>query len=308
MSEKSHTPDSTKSLKTTGMLLREARENLELSIQEIASRLNLQTKIIQALEADDKSGLPTITYVKGYIRSYAKIVKLDADTLIRLYEDDVQAPPEILPDVKIHTQASSSDKPVKAVTYLLIFSLILLVLAWWQSNFIVGKELLSGKLSKKSNTGFDYEYDIVIHPDTPFLEKNTTVDDNAEYLPPFEEELTSGSASTQLNTLTLPNTLAIDTTLGSAESTPVPTDERGTGPDTVSLSVKTKSWVEVYDKDKNKMYMNIAQAGAELKLNGKAPFSVILGNSRGVKVNFNGKPFDQTSYENEGVARFKLGE
>ena len=300
MSETVSTSENSPTIQTAGELLKAAREKMELSLHDVATRLNLQNNIILALEADEKSKLPTLTYVRGYIRSYAKIVNLDADELIRLYENEAQPLPEILPDVKFHTQASSSDKPVKAVTYLLVFGLVLLVLAWWQSNFIIGKNLLSK--SEKNNGGFSYTYDIVIHPDGPFLEKQPE-NTGPDTLQPYDPDASS------IDGMTLPNSLAIDTTLGITEEMLTPqADVRGTGPDTVSLMVSKKSWIEVYDRDKQKIYMNIAQPGEELKLNGEAPFSVILGNSPGVKVIYNGKPFDQAPHEEDGVARFKLGE
>ena len=103
--------------------------------------------------------------------------------------------------------------------------------------------------------------------------------------------------------------MLIDTTLGSTEEAFSTTAEtRGIGPDTLTLRVHVKSWIEVYDKNKQKMYMNIAQAGEKLRLKGIAPFSVKLGYSPGVEVAFNGKPFDHTPFEKDGVARFKLGE
>lgn len=302
MSETASTPANSPKMHTAGELLKAAREKMELSLHDVATRLNLQNNIILALEADDKSKLPTLTYVRGYIRSYAKIVNLNADELIRIYENDAQPPPEILPDVKFHTQASSSDKPVKAVTYLLVFGLVLLVLAWWQSNFIIGKNFMSNSGESKSSGGFSYTYDIVIHPDGPFLDKQPE-SSNLDLLSPYEPD------ASNIDGMTLPNSLAIDTTLGITEDMLTSQAEtRGTGPDTVSLKVREKSWIEVYDKDKKKIYMNIAQAGEELKLRGIAPFSVILGNSPGVKVIFNGNTYDQTPHEEDGVARFRLGE
>ena len=302
MPETVSNPENSPKTHTAGELLKAAREKMELSLHDVATRLNLQNNIILALEADDKNKLPTLTYVRGYIRSYAKIVNLDADELIALYENEAQPPPEILPDVKFHTQASSSDKPVKAVTYLLVFGLVLLVLAWWQSNFIIGKNLLSKSKETKNAGGFSYTYDIVIHPDGPFLEKQPENND-PDILPPYEPD------SSNADSMALPNSLAIDTTLGiSEEMMTSQAETRGAGPDTVSLKVSEKSWIEVYDKEKQKVYMNIAQPGEELNLKGEAPFSVILGNSSGVKVIYNGTPFDQTPHETDGVARFKLGE
>jgi cytoskeleton protein RodZ len=278
-----------------GEILRKARESMELSQQDVASQLNLQTNVIQALESDDIDNLPTITYVRGYIRNYAKIVNLNGNALIELYDDDGQAPPEILPDVKHSTQASSSDKPVRAVTYLITFGLVLLLFAWWQSHFIVGKNIFAGteKASKQTNYGgyLSYTYDIVIHPDTPFLDNR--LDGEAETTDP-------------LNHMSLP---LIDPTIDQIDKQlSIAIKETGTGKDNLILTINEKSWVEVYDANNNEIYMDIAKSGNVLNLNGAAPFSVILGFAPGVEVIFNGKPFRTESYSTGGVARFKLGE
>src|SRR5690606_13439913 len=97
-----------------GRILREARERLGLEQKDIASQLNLQVDTIDAVENDAAEKLPAPTYVRGYIRSYARMVQLDSDALIKLYESDAAGPPEIIPDIKQHHQVSSTDKPVKA--------------------------------------------------------------------------------------------------------------------------------------------------------------------------------------------------
>ena len=69
---------------------------------------------------------------------------MDADRIIAKYNNKAPQPPELIPDVKHPTQVSSSDKPVKAVTYLVTFMLVLLVLAWVQSNFVVREPVAPG--------------------------------------------------------------------------------------------------------------------------------------------------------------------
>ena len=54
----------------------------DMSVQEVASSLNLGAETIEALEADDYSALPGTTFVKGYIRSYAKLLQLDVENLM----------------------------------------------------------------------------------------------------------------------------------------------------------------------------------------------------------------------------------
>ncbi len=65
-----------------GQLLAERRQDWGLSIPEVAANLNLGLDTIEALESDDYSNLPGSTFVKGYMRSYAKLLKLDAEDLI----------------------------------------------------------------------------------------------------------------------------------------------------------------------------------------------------------------------------------
>ncbi|MEE9551698.1 MAG: RodZ domain-containing protein, partial [Gammaproteobacteria bacterium] len=267
---------------------------------DVASQLNLQIHIVEELEANDIDSLPASTYVRGYIRSYARIVNLDADALIDLYDNDAKAPPEILPDVKHHGQASSSDKPVKAATYLIIFGLVLLLLAWWQSHFIVGEKNLFSD-SKDYGGDLSYTYEIVIHPDTPFLEKTTQDENSITQLPLYEPVPDS-----PIETLALPGPLSIDTTLDSAISQ---IKNTGTGPDHLSFNVIENSWIEVRDANNNIIFQDLTIPGDKINLRGTAPFSVIVGFSPGVRaVVFNGKSYDVGSHSDKGISRFTLGE
>lgn len=65
-----------------GHLLRERREERGLAVHEVAASLNLTEQIILALESDDHAGLPGPTFIKGYLRSYARLLGLDAEDLV----------------------------------------------------------------------------------------------------------------------------------------------------------------------------------------------------------------------------------
>lgn len=65
-----------------GQMLAERREDWGLSVQEVAANLNLGVDTIEALEADEYSKLPGSTFVKGYMRSYARLLELDAEDLV----------------------------------------------------------------------------------------------------------------------------------------------------------------------------------------------------------------------------------
>jgi len=60
-----------------GALMRIAREKAGLSVQQLASGMNLSQKQILALESDDLSALPSAAFVRGFVRNYARIVGCD---------------------------------------------------------------------------------------------------------------------------------------------------------------------------------------------------------------------------------------
>lgn len=65
-----------------GVLLREARERLGLSIADAAAHTKLAPRQIEALEADDYQHLPEMAFVRGFVRSYAKLLQLDVPPLL----------------------------------------------------------------------------------------------------------------------------------------------------------------------------------------------------------------------------------
>jgi cytoskeleton protein RodZ len=69
-----------------GAMLARARAERHLSIAEVAERLKYGARQIAALEADDYSRLPGTTFVRGMIRSYAKLLDLDAAPVLKALE------------------------------------------------------------------------------------------------------------------------------------------------------------------------------------------------------------------------------
>lgn len=315
MSDKSRSPDSSTPAQSPGQLLKDGREKLGFSQKEIASQLNLQTEIIDAVEKDAKDRLPAPTYVRGYIRNYAKLVKLDAEELIKLYENDAAGPPEIIPEIKSHTQASSADKPVKAVTYLITFALVLLVIAWLQSHYVVEKATTSENVTSETpnETGAMEEYQELPPyppPDSSYSSeiKNTEEESSNETgLSVNSQQPLPGISENIVGTLELPTSEENTETTGNISETDQAGDSLLPSGDEIEFTLKKESWIEVYDSGNKRLYMGLAKPGDDLKISGTAPFDVLLGYSPGVKVLFNGKPFDPEPHSHSGIARFKLG-
>ncbi|MDR0434869.1 MAG: DUF4115 domain-containing protein [Gracilibacteraceae bacterium] len=68
-----------------GETLRAAREDMGLSYQDVERSIKIRAFYIQAIEEERFGELPGAAYVKGFIRSYAKYLRLDDDAVIAAY-------------------------------------------------------------------------------------------------------------------------------------------------------------------------------------------------------------------------------
>ena len=307
----SSTNDNHDMFETPGQLLRLQREKMELSAQDVAKRVHLDIKIIEAIEADNAEALPSAIYVRGYLRSYAKIVNADAEKIIELYNNDSPpAPPEILPEVKPPSQVSSNDKPVKAFTYLLTLGLVLLLLIWYQSNFVVEVNTDNAVSNLNTDThinGVDVTYKVITHDNSSWQSPKSSFEE-PEILTQ-EPEVEENNELLKLQSFNEEQTIEVSTlkNIETAISTPIE-KTMGSGEDTIVMTLSNDSWVEILDKDSNKVFFDLATAGNTYTLKGSAPFEVLFGFSKGVDLTFNGKPVDFESHSKNGVARFTLPE
>jgi len=69
-----------------GAVLRNEREKKGLTLDQVASITKLRAKIVEALENENWGDLPPSVFVRGFIRSYARVLGLDGKELLRLYD------------------------------------------------------------------------------------------------------------------------------------------------------------------------------------------------------------------------------
>jgi cytoskeletal protein RodZ len=74
--------------KQIGEVLREQRELRGFSLQDFAVRTRIRPEYLESLESNQFSGLPAATFVKGYIKTYARELDFDPDPLIGLLRRD----------------------------------------------------------------------------------------------------------------------------------------------------------------------------------------------------------------------------
>lgn len=77
-----------------GTRLRELRQACKLDISRVAAELHLEVRFIEALEKEQHDLLPQPVFVRGYLRSYARLLGVSADDLTRSYNDSINDHPE----------------------------------------------------------------------------------------------------------------------------------------------------------------------------------------------------------------------
>lgn len=342
---KSDAPDGTVVQAVTespGSLLREAREAKKLSCHEVAAYLRLTSSVIEMLERDDYSKFSGATFVRGYLRGYARYIGLPTERVLEAYERlSIPEPAHPVVKTQVRKQLRSNDRWVRAVTYIVVVLVITLPLLWWKHEIALRlwhpEDPVAGHVqspmaeSQPPNDGAEAQTtlpeQITYNPTQPSAQPDTAsttagasgsatgAGDSAQ---PNQESGTGvavpGDASVRSAAVEARETGAAVAASAAQmtsskpvnppqEQEPPATDEQ----DALVLRFAEDSWVEIKGGDGKRLLNGLIQAGDTRTVNGKPPFSLVLGNAPGVSVEFNGQPFDLSPFRRGKVARFAIG-
>ncbi len=77
-------------MKETGELLKKTRESRELSLHEVGMSLKINPKTLQAIEEGDMEALPQRAFLRGFVKSYGKFLKLDMGSTMTLFDQELK--------------------------------------------------------------------------------------------------------------------------------------------------------------------------------------------------------------------------
>jgi len=301
-----NTPQNTEASETVGEILRNKREEIGLSLDEITEKLNLDSNLIELLENNDFEKFKVETYLKGYLRAYAKLLGIDGDRIIKLYkESNPEKEPEILPDVKPKNQKNSSDRSVKLFSYIIGLSIVLSMLIWYQKNITIKPDANNNNIGNielnKNNkiNGVDTSYKIITHSDY----WQWPIDNIPDRYRDSGENDNSKSVKNEKIKDNIKENVIQEEVLETEES---PIYETQQSADTVVLNLRGDSWIEIYDREGNRLFLDLARSGKNYIINGDSPFDILLGAANEVSVEFNGSLVNIEPYIRYGIARFTL--
>ncbi len=127
--------------KTIGEVLRLARINQGLSIEELQTKTDIQMNLLEAMEADDFDQLPSSFYARSFLRKYAWAVELDERIILDAYDsgsmityEEVDVDEEDLSGRRRSNKKKTSYLPL---IYFILFALsILIFVTYYVWNYI----------------------------------------------------------------------------------------------------------------------------------------------------------------------------
>lgn len=312
---------------TTGVRLRNAREQLGLSQQAVAERLCLKVSTVRDIEEDKAPSDLASTFLRGYIRSYARLVHVPEEELLPGLEK--QAPlraAKVAPmqSFSLGKRRKKRDGWLMTLTWLVLFVVVGLTGAWWWQNHKAQQEEITtmadqstAELNADKDSGQSVPLDTSAAagqdttPAQPAPAPATPVDSAPQTPAP------AATAQNQ-NTVVAPSQANVDTATASAAPaatqmpSALPTDRAGVAaptadPNALVMNFTADCWLEVTDATGKKLFSGMQRKDGNLNLTGQAPYKLKIGAPAAVQIQYQGKPVDLSRFiRTNQVARLTL--
>lgn len=144
-SEMTHDTAKRKPHRGPGALLKKQREERHLDINDVALQLHLSHTAIEALENDHYQHFPGIVFVRGHLRSYARLLNLSPDDIIANFNKlglDEETP-KVVPAKVYVKPAYLNEKVLRIASYTAGILVILGIALWWSHHASNQQELVS---------------------------------------------------------------------------------------------------------------------------------------------------------------------
>lgn len=275
-----------------GGVLRAAREAHGYSLAEISQALKFGVRQLEALENDDYATLQGATFIRGFVRSYARYLRVDEVPLLAALEP--QAPvavAEVRPVEHMNAEMPSSVQDgSKRVYWMAAGVLVLGALAW----FVLQDK---GAPVTASTTAAPT-------PVTTGAEQPAAAEAAAPSRPPVAAQ----SAPVAPTPTVMPAT-APDVTAEAAPAAPLAADTQpavNPAERQLQLSFGGVSWVEIRDASNRILYSGNSTPDSRQSLRGRPPFQLVIGNAQSVKLRYEDRTIDLQPYTRVDVARLTL--
>ncbi|MGE5526390.1 MAG: helix-turn-helix domain-containing protein [Rhodospirillaceae bacterium] len=276
-----------------GETLVAARQAQNLSVIDVANRLKLSVQQVEALEQGAYDRLPGAVFVRGFMRNYARLLKLDPEAMVRAVDAH-------LPRAAAEQSASSGETnipmpaksgsrwPLLAGGAAVVFLGAALVDVLWPeapSNVGVVPEAGVASPSTVARSA----------PDTRAASSATAVSD----MPAAQAPVTADAQTPAAPATATPVSPATAMTAGYQP------DAAAAGT-SLRLVFDQKSWVQIRDASGAVVLEALYPAGSSREITARPPLTLVIGNAPGVRLTYGNRAVDLAPHTRVAVARLTL--
>jgi len=327
---------------TLGQRLAAERQARDWSIEYVAGQLNLAVRQIHALESDNYSALPGIASVRGFVRAYAKLLRIEADPLVALIARE-----QIVPNQPLEPKPNLSSTPfshsrlsggsgnnsnsVKGIAFALV--VVLLAVAAIGVEHMGGWPTLSQSLANqfgelfgkggsqpstdgaasdaaKPSSESDASKDASASDTRDSVKETVTPPPTPEAQAPAqasspEPATAAPAASAPAPTQSMPAAQPAAAPKTSNEPASASKPAAATGAGTLVLSARQNSWIDVRAGG-NVIASHLLKAGDTETFEIPGAASLTIGNAAGVDATYRGQPLSGGTDGKSNVAHISL--
>lgn len=315
---------------TVGSLLKAGREQHQMSVDDIAQQLNLRPSLVEKLEQDCFDSLPSATYTRGYVRSFAKLVGVDEELVMACLDQQIPSIAEpAMQSFSKKTTMKARESRLMLVTYLIAFILLAMLVLWWvqkssNSNLDLSKpsveEVEAAKQTASNLSAISVQPSISTQStisESSVKSESVNKDTNkgsssnnqlASVNTSAESSLTVQSPNTSLPTKVISPAISTQSTNVEVTASVVPKETNSTDSDIAKLSIKLSgdSWLKIDDALGKTLVHGVKNAGQSFDIQGVEPINLVIGAPQVVKLQYNGQNVDLNQYPSGRVARLSL--
>lgn len=258
-------PESTRGI---GERLRQARIRAGLSTSEVGARLKMPTHVIEALEREDWARIGAPVFIRGQLRSYARLMELPGDAVVESVSTPAPRPAELVPRTFTPRMQRMMEQTARRLVYVVITATIA-VPVW---------------LATRSH--LDGAIDAV-----PLDMESTSA------LPQPKGSLSDAVARNGDASLPAPPLVA---------SITPPLPQRAAVAADLTVSFSGESWVRLTAPNGATVEQALVQPGQQRVFQPGQIGEAVMGNAQAVSVRYRGQPLDLTPYIRANVVRFTV--
>ena len=291
-----------------GEIFRQARENLNLSLEDVAKEIALRPSILQQLENNEfiQKSTPTI-FVKGYVRSYAKLLRLPDSVWenITFAENDKNDLSKNARSTREVNQYSSHSRWVGRLSIIVLLLVLGMTGLWWwqsyQQNNQERDDLVQSYVASTANNQPATDLMTTEESNKTVPETTVPVSQPVEIINNVLPEITQENTVPQ----TKNDEKSVSDTQSAVENPSISPTAPTVKGDLIVEILNNTSWLSVKDKNRRVLAQKEYKKGEVLTFNGDE-FSLIVGAPSNVRITYKGENYP---LKVDGrIAKFKLSQ